>query len=127
LFPFTGDLPSDGMPPLAVVQDQREITGRTVTLQPGRFQIIIPAESATAAVLPAQLYILRDGLLEADHSFVTATEVATLRDAEGNIVVLESEVRPGSTIVEIGVRLFDGGVERRTVRLEAVSPALDTP
>ncbi|MFP4153527.1 MAG: hypothetical protein ACLFSV_11835, partial [Alkalispirochaeta sp.] len=27
LFPFTSDLPADGMPPLAVVQDQREITG----------------------------------------------------------------------------------------------------
>jgi len=127
LFPLSREMPADRLPPLAVAQNGRVIGNGTEPLRPGRFQIIVPAGDLSPALLPERLYLLRDGLLEGDHAFISASDVARLRDDAGNLVVLESELRAGSTVIEVEARRFDGGVEQRRLRLEAVPSPLDTP
>lgn len=135
VFPYLEQIPSDGIPPLAVVQDDRVVPipeRGIVDIQPGEAHIIVAQGVFDPTRLPRTMYILRNGLVDRQLSFLFEDELTPLIDAEGNLVLLETSIDPGVNEFELEARAFDGTRVRRMIRLRGQIPMtdagpLDTP
>lgn len=130
LFPYAESLPEDGIPPLWVVQEReyQEIPRRgSVEIAPGTVQLVSPGGVVDPTRFPKTLYILQGGLVERQFSFLFEDEVTSLFNERGDFVLFEGDVAVGLSEFELEARRFDGTVERRTIRLEALQQTPETP
>jgi len=129
LLPFTEALPEEGLPPLTFIQADEEVAPDS--LAAGTVQIVIAREDAVFSRFPRRVYVLRNGLLEAQRFFVYQEELEALTTQSGRVRLYESELVAGVNEIDFEAHRFDGTIVRRTVRLMVPEPAdeppLDTP
>lgn len=126
LLPERPGLPESGMPVLGFFQDGELVLSRN--LEPGPYELTVPAQWLEPVALPRTITILRDGLLVADLSLVDPEYVSGRLDVSGNLVLHRGELDPGPGMFDIEVRRYDGNLEQRTIRfrIPEPAPALDT-
>jgi hypothetical protein len=101
---------------------------------PGTVHIVVARENLRFSRLPRRVYVLRDGLLQARHSFIYQDDTRQLTTPEGDLLLFETRVVTGLNEIELEAHRFDGTVERRTARLfvpdvseNVETTPLDTP
>lgn len=130
VLPENPTLPADEMPVPGFRQGGRPVRGRD--LLAGDALLVVPEEWLRPITFPRRMYVLIDGLLAADISFVVPARLQERVLSTGDLLILEHRFSPGPATVEIESHQFDGTVQNRTIRLFIPSPPatpapLDTP
>jgi len=126
LLPESDGLPVDEMPVLGFRQNGEPVRARNLVA--GAAELVVPGEWLQPVTLPRRMYVLVDGLLAADISFLVPGDVSARVTADGDLFILERELDPGLTQFEIEVERYDGTTESRTIRVRVPEPLpLDTP
>ena len=125
LLPSAPSLPLDELPVVSFRQDGNPTLGRD--LKAGTASLVAPAQWLDVTRLPRRIYILVDGLLAADIGFSTPDQLRRRLAPEGYLRLVTTDLQPGPVLYEVEAHRFDGGVERRVIRLRIPEPpALDT-
>lgn len=125
LLPGNATLPRDEMPVPGFRQGGEAVRGRN--LRAGDAILVVPSEWLAPVTFPRRMYVLVDGLLRVDMSFLhPASLVDRVMETDG-LRILDLRLPPGRTVIEIETHQFDGSVENRTIRLNIPDPVpLDT-
>ncbi|MFO8043640.1 MAG: hypothetical protein R6U25_10595 [Alkalispirochaeta sp.] len=126
VLPTRPDLPEDRLPVVGFLQDGELTLSRNLTA--GTAQFVVLEEWLQPLELPRRIFVLVDGLVQAEVDFTFPEEIAERMTPEGHVQLLPLRLDPGLTLVEVESHRFDGSVERRTIPIRVPeSVVLDTP
>lgn len=126
ILPMRAELPEDRLPVVGFIQNGDLTLSRNLTA--GTAQFVVLEEWLQPLELPRRIYVLVDGLVQAEVDFTVPEEIAERMTPEGDVLLLTLRLDPGVTVVEVESHRFDGTVERRTIPIRVPeSVVLDTP
>lgn len=126
VLPEQQELPEDGLPVVGFLQNGELTLSRNLTA--GAAQFVVLQEWIEPLELPRRIYVLVDGLVQAEVDFTLPEEAAERMTPDGHVMLLPVSLDPGLSLIEIEAHQFDGGIERRTIPIRVPeSVVLDTP
>ncbi|MFW5693622.1 MAG: hypothetical protein ACOCYB_00535 [Alkalispirochaeta sp.] len=126
ILPEIDGLIDDGLPVVGFVQNGSLTLSRNLTA--GEAQFVVPRQWLDPATLPRRIYVLVDGLLQAEIDFTVPGEVAPRMTDSGDLLLVQMALEPGFVVVEVESHQFDGSIERRTIPFRVPDRGvLDTP
>jgi hypothetical protein len=118
-------LPDDGLPVVGFIQNNVLTLSRNLTA--GDADFVVPRQWMEPSEFPRRIYVLVDGLLQAEIDFTVPEEVAQRVTPDGDLSLLPMTLEPGNVVVEVESHQFDGSIERRTIPIQVPeSVVLDT-
>lgn len=120
ILPEQGNVPDDGLPVVAFMQNGVLTLSRNLTA--GEAEFVVPEQWLEPAELPRRIYILVDGLLQAEIDFTLPGEVVQRVTPDGDLLLLPMVMEPGPVLVEVESHQFDGSVERREIPIRVPEP-----
>jgi hypothetical protein len=126
VLPERSGIPDDSLPVVGFIQNRVLTLSRN--LSAGDADFVVPRQWLAPAELPRRIYVLVDGLLQAEIDFTVPEDVAQRVTPEGDLRLLPMTLEPGRVVVEVESHQFDGSIERRTVPIQIPERVLlDTP
>lgn len=120
ILPEQDSVPGDGLPVVAFMQNGVLTLSRD--LNAGEANFVVPEQWLEPAELPRRMYILVDGLLQAEIDFTLPGETVQRMTPDGDLLLLPMIMEPGPILVEVESHQFDGTVERRTIPIRVPEP-----